>query len=268
MEHIFLLCAPQSHSHTVNRLVTRIRIAAAQTGALCLIRECRNSENLASVIRRDMARGGVMRFYVYGSDAELCAAARAALGVPNVEIGIIPDARGCDFTHNYPDADFSNPFAQLSATPQTVDMIDCNRQHFLNAVRICASDTSSRTKALVPPVSLAAACDDGSLLTGAFVFAGVGNGMYSGGNRFFHDADPSDGWLNLTLRRSPPLHGPSASVHKRFRRLTWIPHQPLYVCGDGQSFRAQRLSFAVIPGCVRILIPAARAHRFPFSLHE
>ena len=267
MEHIFLLCAAKPHRQADSRLVARIRTAAAQTGALCLIRECRRPGDIASVICRDAARGGAMRFYVCGSDADLCAAARVASGFSNAEIGIIPDARGCDFAHSYPHADFSSPLAQLRATPRAVDMIDCNGQRFLSSVRICSPGTISRAGGqLSPPVSLAAACDDGSLLTGAFVVAAVGNSAHSGRKTLFRYADPSDGQLDLTLQRSLPPRGTAAFIRKQFRRLTLIPHQPLYVCGDGQNFRALRLSFTAVPGCVRFLIPAARTHHLPIQL--
>ncbi|MGM9631247.1 hypothetical protein [Butyricicoccus sp.] len=265
MEHIFLLCAAKPHSRAVIQLVARIRTAAAQTGSLCLIRECRRAGDIEAFICRDAARGGAMRFYVYGSDADLCAAARVASGFSNAEIGIIPDARGCDFARSYPHADFSSPLAQLRAAPRTVDMIDCNGQRFLNSVRVCSPGTFRRAVPLSPPVSLAAACDDGALLTGAFVSAAVGNGTHSGRKNLFRYADPSDGRLDFALQRSLPPRGTTASIQKQVRRLTLVPHQPLYVCGDGQQFRAIRLSFTAVPGCVRFLIPAARTHHIPIQ---
>lgn len=266
VEHIFLIRSSGKRSHTASQLIARIRAAAVQTGALCLIREYRYAGDIESFICRDAARGGAMRFYVSGSDAALCAAARVAAGFANAEIGILPDLSGSDFTRGYPGADFASPAAQIRGTSQPVDLINCNGQTFISSVRLCTPHPTpfQRADRLNPPVSLAAACDDGTLLTGVFTLAGIGNGSFADRRRLFPMANPSDGKLDLVLQRArsakngPGAAASTAPIRRQCSHIVLIPQQPLYVCGDGQKFRTLRLSCSILRGPIRFIVPAAR----------
>ncbi len=265
MEHIFLIHSSGKHSKSAYRLIARIRAASVETGSQCLIRECRHLSDIAAAICRDAVRGGLMRFYVSGSDAALCAAARAASGFPNAEIGILPTPSGSDFVRAYPGADFSDPAAQMRGTARPIDLIECNGQLFVNAVRICVPHPLlfQRPDLLNPPISLAAACDDGTLLSGMFSLAGIGNGPFAGQRRLFPLASPSDGRLDLIVQRARPAgaSGLSASpfpIRRQCRRVIVIAQQPMMVCGDREKFYALRLSCSVLRGRVRFVVPAAR----------
>lgn len=260
MEHIFLI---HSSGRTDRQLLARIRTAAAEAGMQCLIRDCRRTIDITSAVCRDAAPGTPVRFYVCGSDAALCAAARAAVGFFNVELGLIPSADGSDFLRSYPHAAFSSPAAQLCGVSRSIDLIDCNGQLFVGSVRLCLPHAPllHARDHLEPPPFLAAACDDGTLLTGCFRFAGVGNTPFAGGRHVFPHADPSNGSLMLCLQRAgqSPLSARSSSARicRKVTRLVLIPRQPVHACGDGQTFRALRLSFRLIPGCVRFIVPAS-----------
>lgn len=256
MEHIFLIHSFGRYSRAAHRLISSIRAAAAQLNARCLICEYRYAGDIESLICRHAAHGGATRFYVYGSDAALRAAARVALGFSNVEIGMIPDTRGCSFLRNYPHADFRSLTAQLRGISHPIDLIECNGESFVNA--ICIRPQNGERAA-----SLAVSCDDGTLLTGSFSFIGIGNGSRIGKQSLFPHADPSDTKLDLTLRRVRTSRNifqwhSAEDIFRQFRRLLLIPHQPLCIDGDGQQLCALRVSCAVIPHGVRFIVPSVR----------
>lgn len=126
MKHFFFLNPAAGQGKGIDKLDKKIRQVAEQAGidySVYTTWSPMDAEKKAREFAKDM-NGEPVRFYVAGGDGTASEVMNGLVGIPNVEVGIIPIGTGNDFVRNFPEAgDFHSIEAQLLGKSKPVDLI-------------------------------------------------------------------------------------------------------------------------------------------------
>jgi Sphingosine kinase and enzymes related to eukaryotic diacylglycerol kinase len=180
--------------------------------------------------RQQGAKGDAVRIFAVGGDGTLSEVAAGAVGLPNVEVGVIPCGSGNDYVKTFGRIEsFLSPARQLQSASRWVDMIKSDGRLSIN---ICSIGLDAKVgyemnlfrnlpflsgpaaynlavaKVLFGKLGdhLKITMDDGRIFEGNYLFALAGSGQYYGGGfRGAPLAVPDDGLLDFILVKKPPL---------------------------------------------------------------
>ena len=86
------------------------------------------------------SNGEHLRFYSCGGDGTMNEVLQGLAGCANAAMGVVPCGSGNDFVRSFPDCDFSNLEAQITAEERPIDLIHFNNQWSAN---ICSAGLDS-----------------------------------------------------------------------------------------------------------------------------
>jgi diacylglycerol kinase (ATP) len=182
------------------------------------------------LVRQQGAKGDVVRIFGVGGDGTLSEVASGAIGMKNVEVGIIPCGSGNDYVKTFGSIeDFLSLEKQLKAKSRMVDMIDSDGHFSINMCSIgldakvgyqmnlfknlpFLSGSMAYNLALIKVLfgklsnHLNITIDGDKKFEGDYLFALAGSGKYYGGGFCgAPKAIPDDGLLDFILIRKPPF---------------------------------------------------------------
>jgi len=255
-----------------------------------------------------------LRVYAVGGDGVLFDCLNGAVGLPNVELGIIPYGKGNNFYHVFGEDSkdvFTSLKAQIGAPSVPMDALYCGSNYALNHCLIgleafCRSNIKrireGRTlmdkyistfagllgtnclylaSILNPDIlkqSYRIWMDDENL-NGTHTFINIVNSPCYSGNRKYaiHEADPSDGWLDVLISTEMNLRNfnkilnkytkgchakyPNLFEYRRVKKVFLTSNNPLIFNLDGEIFYDKYISVEIKPKIIRIIDPTQMSQR-------
>ncbi len=209
-------------------------------------------------------KGDAVRIFAFGGDGTLSEVAAGAVGLENVEVGVVPCGSGNDYVKTYGQMEeFLSPARQLNAKSQWVDMIESDGNLSINMCSMgldakvayemmkfknvpFVSGPAAYNLALVKVLlgkmgeNLKVTIDGDQIFEGTYLFALAGSGRYYGGGYCgAPQALPNDGLLDFLLVKKPPLYRIPAlvQVYKAGRHLESPLFRELVTFRRGKSMR-------------------------------
>lgn len=142
MKHIFVINPAAGKTNVTEALLPRLR-------ALFVGREEELETYLTTGVgdatrfvkeRCAASCGEHLRFYSCGGDGTMNEVLQGLAGCANAAMGVVPCGSGNDFVRSFPDCDFSDLEAQITAEERPIDLIHFNNQWSAN---ICSAGLDS-----------------------------------------------------------------------------------------------------------------------------
>lgn len=231
MRYVFIVNPVAGKKNPYSYVYPVIQEYFHQKGMECTCHITNQPRQATELARQQGGKGDPVRIYAVGGDGTLSEVAAGAVGLPNVEIGVVPCGSGNDFVKTFGGIeDFLLPEKQFSAESRVVDMIESDGHYSIN---LCSIGMDARVAfemvkfKNVPYISGPAAynialvkvlfgkigdhlkvtIDGEKTYEGEYLFALAGNGRYYGsGYCGAPKADPGDGLLDFILIKKPPLY--------------------------------------------------------------
>jgi len=214
--------------------------------------------------------GAPLRVYAVGGDGILFDCLNGVVGLPNVELGIMPYGRHNDFYRVFGEKNrsiFNSLRMQLSAPSVPVDVICCSGNYALSHCHLGLEPLASANirkmreyffiKWLVPAafpnlyvnyICLVGAARysaarqnyhlwvDGEDLSGIHLLIHILNSSWYGGNLYFPDADPTDGCLDVVMSGDMGVLRLFKKANKVLRALNEFKAGDKYITGYYEKY--------------------------------
>ena len=139
MKHIFIVNPAAGKGIATTKYQPQILNYLKDSGLDYEVHRSLNKEEIGTYIKQKAADGAPVRFYGIGGDGTLCDVANGAIGLPNVEVAIIPCGTGNDFVRNFSNKEnFLDIEKQINGKAVPVDAIRCNDFYSMNMLNIGA----------------------------------------------------------------------------------------------------------------------------------
>lgn len=231
MRYVFIVNPVAGKKNPYSSVYPVIQEYFRQNGMECTCHITNQPRQATELARQQGEKGDPVRIYAVGGDGTLSEVAAGAIGLPNVEVGVVPCGSGNDFVKTFGRIeDFLSPEKQLAAQSQTIDMIESDGHYSINLCSIgmdakvayemvkfknvpYVSGSAAYNLALIKVLlgkigdHLKVEIDGGKTYEGLYLFALAGNGRYYGsGYCGAPKAVPSDGLLDFILVKKPPFY--------------------------------------------------------------
>lgn len=230
MRYVFIVNPVAGKKNPYNSVFPVIQDYFRQNGLECVCHITNQPKQATELTRQQGAKGDAVRIYAVGGDGTLSEVAAGAVGMDNVEVGVIPCGSGNDYVRTFgPIENFLSPEKQLKASSLKVDVIQSEGH---NSINVCSigmdakvayemvkfkkipyiSGSSAYNLALIKVLLgkigdyLKVVIDGEKTYEGKYLFALAASGKYYGGGYCgAPKADPSDGLLDFLLIKKPPM---------------------------------------------------------------
>ena len=281
MKHIFVINPAAGKTNATETLLPRLR-------ALFVGREEELETYLTTGVgdatrfvkeRCAASNGEHLRFYSCGGDGTMNEVLQGLAGCANVAMGVIPCGSGNDFVRSFPDCDFSDLEAQITAEERPIDLIHFNDQWSAN---ICSAGLDSdvcKNMARYKRLPLVTG-------SGAYILAGrtfdenvlimvmSNGGFYGGGWNGAPKFNVEDGLMDLCIVRKisrlrmlkvigkyqKGLHADDPALqdcvtYTRCRSLTIDFDKPTNLNADGEMSESTHVDAAIVPLALPLILP-------------
>lgn len=230
MRYVFILNPTAGKKNPYNTIFPAIQQYFDEKGLECVCYITERPKHATELAKMEGLKGDPVRIFAIGGDGTLSETAAGAIGMKNVEVGILPCGSGNDYIRTYGTVDdFLSLDKQIKAESLTVDMIRSGDRLSINLCSIgldakvaynmvpfkkipFVSGSMAYDIALVKTLfgkigdRLEITIDDDIKYEGIYLFALAGSGKYYGGGYCgAPQAVTNDGLLDFILIKKPPL---------------------------------------------------------------
>ncbi len=230
MRYVFIVNPAAGKKNPYNSVFPLIQEYFRQNGLECVTHITNQPKQATELTRQQAAKGDAVRVFAVGGDGTLSEVAAGAVGMENVEVGVIPCGSGNDYVKTFGEiSDFLSPEKQLRAKSRWVDMIE-SEGHF--SINLCSIGLDAKVgyemvkfknipflsgpaaynlavaKVLAGKLGehLKITIDGGEVYEGDYLFALAGSGRYYGGGYCGAPQSlPDDGLLDFILIKKPGI---------------------------------------------------------------
>ncbi len=230
MRYVFIVNPVAGKKNPYNSVFPLIQEHFRQAGMECVCHITNQPKQATELTRQQGSKGDSVRVYAVGGDGTLSEVAAGAVGMENVEVGVIPCGSGNDYVKTFgPIENFLSFEKQRGASSRWVDMIEFEGHYSIN---LCSIGLDAKVayemvkfknipflsgpaaynlavgKVLLGKIGehLKITIDGDKTYEGNYLFALAGSGRYYGGGYCgAPQAIPDDGLLDFILIKKPPL---------------------------------------------------------------
>lgn len=231
MRYVFIVNPVAGKKNPYNSIYPIIQEYFRQNGMECVCHITNQPKQATELARQQGEKGDPVRIYAVGGDGTLSEVAAGAMGMKNVEVGVIPCGSGNDFVKTFgPIENFLSAEKQMRAESKLIDMIESDGHFSINLCSIgmdakvayemvkfknvpYISGPTAYNLALVKVLlgkigdHLKVVIDGDKTYEGTYLFALAGNGRYYGsGYCGAPKAITDDGLLDFILVKKPPFY--------------------------------------------------------------
>lgn len=230
MRYVFIVNPAAGKKNPYHSVFPLVQEYFRQNGMECVCHITNQPKQATELTRQQGAKGDAVRVFAVGGDGTLSEVAAGAVGMENVEVGVIPCGSGNDYVKTFGNIeDFLSPEKQLHAESRWVDMIESDGRFSINLCSIGldakvayemvkfknipflsgpASYNLAVAKVLTGKLGehLKITIDGDQVYEGNYLFALAASGRYYGGGYCgAPQALPDDGLLDFILIKKPRL---------------------------------------------------------------
>lgn len=230
MRYVFIVNPAAGKKNPYNSVFPLIQEYFRQNGMECVCHITNQPKQATELTRQQGEKGDAVRVFAVGGDGTLSEVAAGAIGMENVEVGVIPCGSGNDYVKTFGEMeDFLSPEKQLHAESRWVDMIESDGHLSINLCSIgldakvayemvkfknipFLSGPTAYNLAVAKVLAgklgehLKITIDNDQVYEGNYLFALAGSGRYYGGGYCGAPQSlPDDGLLDFILIKKPPI---------------------------------------------------------------
>ena len=230
MRYVFIVNPVAGKKNPYNTIFPRIQEYFHDAGIEYVCHITNQPKQATELVKLQGEKGDAVRIFAVGGDGTLSEVAAGAIGMENVEIGIIPCGTGNDYIKTFGHTEnFLSLEKQLNAKSRVVDMIESEGHYSIN---LCSIGLDAKVgyemvkfknipflsgpmaynlavaKVLFGKMGehLKITIDGDKIFEDDYLFALAGSGKYYGGGYCGAPlAIPDDGLLDFVLIKKPPL---------------------------------------------------------------